>query len=82
MSDFNWSGSWIGCEMSIEDRFSPVFKKHFNISDEIRTVKIYICGEGQFPGDPVMLLQHFSAWTIPVCGTGRRVILCGRMVMV
>lgn len=66
MSDFNWSGSWIGCEMSIEDRFSPVFKKHFNISDEIRTVKIYICGLGLFemkingklPDDSVLNPAH------------------------
>ncbi len=66
MSNFVWSGRWIGCKMSIEDRFSPIFKNQFIISDNIKSARAYICGLGLFemkingetPDDSVLNPAH------------------------
>lgn len=66
MNNFVWSGSWIGCEMSVEERFSPIFKKQFSISDNVKSAKAYVCGLGLFeikingrlPDDSVLNPAH------------------------
>ncbi|MBP3442619.1 MAG: family 78 glycoside hydrolase catalytic domain [Clostridia bacterium] len=44
----NFRGKWIGADMTVEDRFAPVFKKDFNLSKTVKTAKIAICGLGLF----------------------------------
>ena len=46
--DYNWTGRWIGTDMTIDDRFAPIFKKLFNIDKHIGEAKIRICGLGLF----------------------------------
>lgn len=46
--NYQFSGKWIGTEMSVEDRFAPIFKKEFVIAKEIKKAEIYICGLGLF----------------------------------
>lgn len=46
--DHKWLGKWIGADMSIEDRFAPIFKKCFFVSDIISEARIKICGLGLF----------------------------------
>ncbi|MBQ7838165.1 MAG: family 78 glycoside hydrolase catalytic domain [Clostridia bacterium] len=66
MSNYIWTGSWIGCEMTVEDRFAPLFKKQFSVSDKIKSAKAYICGLGLFelkingylPDDTVLNPAH------------------------
>lgn len=41
-------GIWIGADMTIEDRFAPIFKKDFIISKNIKDAKIRISGLGLF----------------------------------
>ena len=41
-------GKWIGADMTVKDRFAPIFKKTFNIKKQIKEAKIYICGLGLF----------------------------------
>lgn len=61
-----WSGRWIGAEMSVKDRFAPIFKKEFNISKEFEKAEIYISGLGLFelkingvlPDDTVLNPAH------------------------
>ena len=42
-----FNGKWISAPMSIEDRFAPIFKKEFTVSNA-KSVKIAICGLGLF----------------------------------
>ncbi len=44
----NFKGIWIGADMTVEDRFAPIFKKDFSISKTVKEAKIYICGLGLF----------------------------------
>ena len=44
----NFRGKWIGADMTVEDRFAPVFEKDFNLSKTVKTAKIAICGLGLF----------------------------------
>ena len=52
--------------MTVEDRFAPVFKKEFSVSEEIEKAEIYICGLGLFelkingalPDDSVLNPPH------------------------
>lgn len=61
-----FKGIWIGADMSIEDRFAPIFKKDFTISKSIKDARIYICGLGLFelkingnlPDDTVLNPAH------------------------
>ncbi len=60
------NGKWIGAEMTVEDRFAPVFKKSFEVSGDISEAKIKICGLGLFelkingrlPDDTVLNPAH------------------------
>lgn len=66
MSNYNWLGKWIGAQMTVEDRFAPVFKKTFAISKKITNASIKICGLGLFelkinnklPDDTVLNPAH------------------------
>lgn len=61
-----FSGKWICAEMTVEDRFAPIFKKDFIISKDIRKAEIFICGLGLFelrvngslPDDSVLNPAH------------------------
>lgn len=44
----DWTAKWIGAKMTVEDRFSPIFKKEFSITKEISKAGISICGLGLF----------------------------------
>ena len=62
----NFLGKWIGADMQIEDRFAPIFKKEFTVSDKIKNADIFICGLGLFemkingklPDDTVLNPAH------------------------
>lgn len=45
---YNWHGKWIGANMSVEDRFAPIFKKDFSIVETPVKAEIRICGLGLF----------------------------------
>lgn len=61
-----WTAKWIGADMTIKDRFAPIFKKEFGITKEIRKAEIMICGLGLFelkingslPDDTVLNPAH------------------------
>ncbi len=46
--DYNWLGKWIGTDMTVNDRFAPIFRKKFNIKKQIHDAHIKICGLGLF----------------------------------
>ena len=46
--NYNRLGKWISAEMTVEDRFAPIFKKEFDIAKSIVSAKAYICGLGLF----------------------------------
>ncbi len=62
----NWTAKWIGAEMTIKDRFAPIFRKEFSIAKEIAKAEIMICGLGLFelkingtlPDDTVLNPAH------------------------
>lgn len=62
----SWQGKWIGADMTVEDRFAPVFKKTFYIAKNAINAKAYICGLGLFelkingklPDDSVLNPAH------------------------
>ncbi len=64
--DYKWLGKWIGSDMTVEDRFAPLFKKSFVISGEISEARLKICGLGLFeakingnlPDDTVLNPAH------------------------
>lgn len=66
MNNHQWQGKWIGAQMTVEDRFAPIFKKDFIISKEIEKAEFYICGLGLFelkingslPDDTVLNPAH------------------------
>ncbi len=66
MDNYNWQGAWIGADMTIEDRFAPVFKKEFSVSEKPQKAVIRICGLGLFelkingilPDDSVLNPAH------------------------
>ena len=62
----DWNGIWIGADMTVEDRFAPVFKKEFYVDRDVKSVDIYISGLGLFdiringvhPDDSVLNPAH------------------------
>ncbi len=64
--DYKWLGKWIGAKMTTEDRFAPIFRKSFNVSESISEARIKICGLGLFelkingslPDDTVLNPAH------------------------
>lgn len=66
MKEYAWQGCWIGGDMTIEDRFAPIFKKEFEITKKIKKAQIRICGLGLFelkingslPDDSVLNPAH------------------------
>lgn len=46
--NYNWLGRWIGTDMTIDDRFAPIFRKNFDVKDNISEARIKICGLGLF----------------------------------
>ena len=66
MNEYAWQGCWIGGDMTIENRFAPIFKKEFQITKEIKKAEIRICGLGLFemkingslPDDSVLNPAH------------------------
>lgn len=65
-TEYYFNGKWIGADMSVEDRFAPVFKKTFSVSKKVDNAKAYICGLGLFelkingmlPDDSVLNPAH------------------------
>lgn len=66
MNEYAWQGRWIGGDMTVEDRFAPIFKKEFEVATEIKKAEIRICGLGLFelkingslPDDSVLNPAH------------------------
>lgn len=44
----NTSAKWIGAEMTVNDRFAPLFKREFTVKKDISKAEIKICGLGLF----------------------------------
>ncbi len=65
-SQYIFGGKWIGAEMSLDDRFAPVFRKTFSISKNVAAAEVFICGLGLFelkingdlPDDSVLNPAH------------------------
>lgn len=61
-----FKGSWIGADMTVEDRRAPVFKKKFTNEKEPEKAELFICGLGLFelkingklPDDTVLNPAH------------------------
>lgn len=66
MDNYNLLGAWIGADMTIDDRFAPVFKKEFSVNEKPEKAEIRICGLGLFelkingslPDDSVLNPAH------------------------
>jgi len=66
MNNHRWQGKWICADMTVEDRFAPIFKKEICILQEIEKAEIYICGLGLYelkvndslPDDSVLNPPH------------------------
>lgn len=43
-----WQGKWIGAEMTVDERFAPIFKKEFILCGNVKSAKIFISGLGLF----------------------------------
>lgn len=64
--NYIFRGSWIGADMTVEDRRAPIFKKNFIIEKEIEKAELFICGLGLFevkingklPDDTVLNPAH------------------------
>lgn len=62
----NFKGIWIGAEMTVEERFAPIFKKEFTLRKKTENAKIYISGlglfelkiNGQLPDDTLLNPPH------------------------
>lgn len=48
MSEHEFKSSWICADMTIKDRFAPIFRKNFTIEKPFKNVTAYICGLGLF----------------------------------
>ena len=46
--EHNWIGEWISADMTVNDRFAPVFKKEIIIDKAVECAQVYICGLGLF----------------------------------
>lgn len=66
MNNHRWQGKWISADMTVNDRFAPIFKKEISISKQIEKAEIYICGLGLYelkvngilPDDSVLNPPH------------------------
>ncbi|MBR5262637.1 MAG: family 78 glycoside hydrolase catalytic domain [Clostridia bacterium] len=65
-----FKGMWIGADMTVEERFAPVFKKEFTLDKNIKQAKIYLSGLGLFelkvngrPADDTVLNPPHSQYT-------------------
>lgn len=64
--NYIFRGSWIGADMTVEDRRAPIFKKTFTVKDKIKNAEMLICGLGLFevkingklPDDTVLNPAH------------------------
>ena len=64
--EHNFQGRWICAQMSIEERFAPIFKKDFTVNGGVESAKIFISGLGLFelkingklPDDTVLNPAH------------------------
>ncbi|MBP3937773.1 MAG: family 78 glycoside hydrolase catalytic domain [Clostridia bacterium] len=64
--EHNFKGIWIGADMTVEDRFAPLFKKEFELTESVKDARIFICGLGLFelkingnlPDDTVLNPPH------------------------
>lgn len=63
---YSFKGKWIGANMSVEDRFAPIFKKTVTLDTLPERADMYICGlglfelriNGSFPDDTVLNPAH------------------------
>lgn len=61
-----FKGIWIGADMTVEERFAPIFKKEFTLDKKAENAKIYISGlglfelkiNGQLPDDTLLNPPH------------------------
>lgn len=66
MSNYEFKSQWIRADMTIEDRFSPIFRKDFVLHKPVKKVTAYICGlglfemkiNGQLPDDSLLNPAH------------------------
>lgn len=66
MDNHIFKGKWIGADMTVDDRFAPIFKKEFNLIKNVSSASVYICGLGLFemklngtlPDDSVLNPAH------------------------
>ncbi|MBO5421823.1 MAG: family 78 glycoside hydrolase catalytic domain [Clostridia bacterium] len=64
--EHKFKGMWISADMTVEDRFAPVFKKEFNLTENVKEAKIFICGlglfelkiNGELPDDTILNPPH------------------------
>ncbi len=47
-AEHKFNGKWICADMTVEDRFAPVFRKVFTVNDEIESAEVFVCGLGLF----------------------------------
>lgn len=65
-NQYIFKGSWIGADITIEDRRAPIFKRVFTIENETEKAELLICGLGLFevkingklPDDTVLNPAH------------------------
>lgn len=48
MKEHQFNAKWICADMKVEDRFSPIFRKDFELSKPYGSVTVNICGLGMF----------------------------------
>lgn len=65
-----FNGIWIGADMSIDDRFAPIFKKEITVGKDLGKAVIYLSGLGLFdlkinglPADDTLLNPPHSQYT-------------------
>lgn len=64
--EHNFKGMWISADMTVEDRFAPLFKKEFDLTESVKDARIFICGlglfelkiNGELPDDTVLNPPH------------------------
>lgn len=62
----SFQGKWISAQMSVEERFAPIFKKELVVASKVKSAKIFISGlglfelriNGELPDDTVLNPAH------------------------
>lgn len=48
MNEYQFQSEWICADMTVKDRFAPIFKKEFELTKPLKSVNVRICGLGLF----------------------------------